>query len=445
MTALRPLMCLTLAAAVWSLVGAEPSVRSGLALLALIGSLWLTQALPLAVTALAVPLVAVLANLMTPRDALASFAHPVIFLFLGGFVLAAALSSQGLDRALAALVLRASGGRRWVACVLLAGMTAMLSMWMSNTATTAMMLPLALGLLRSGEGDGAAGAREDAFVLLAVAYSASIGGMATLIGSPPNAIAAAYAGIGFAQWLAFALPTALLMWPLMLGILWLVLRPRLGGRVATPPTGFAWTPTRAATVAIFCLAVAGWAGGAPLARLLGIDADMDTVVALGVIVLLAASGAVTWREAERQTQWGVLLLFGGGIALGEILGASGASRHLAGLVLAAVREAPPALLVLGVIAFVVFFSELASNTASAALLVPVFVPVAAALGLSPPAMAVSIALAASCGFMMPVATPPNAMVFGTGRVAQRTMMLCGLWLNAAGIALISSAAVWGWR
>jgi sodium-dependent dicarboxylate transporter 2/3/5 len=431
---------------VWSTAPDPPALRAGLTLFVLVGGLWLTQALHLTVTALAVPLLAVLAGVLTPKEALAPFAHPVIFLFLGGFALAAALSRQGLDRALAVGVLRLARGRRAVAVVLMAALTALLSMWMSNTATAAMMLPLALGLLRSeGEPDATpAGPREQAFVLLAMAYSASIGGIGTLVGSPPNAIAAAHAGIGFAQWLAFGLPLVALLWPGMLLVLYVVLRPRLGGRVAMPTQAFAWSRQRIATVAIFAAAVLGWVGGAPLARALGVDADIDTLVALAAVVALAGSGVLGWRDAERGTQWGVLLLFGGGLALSEVMARSGASGFLASWLLAAVQGAPPWLVMLGVVAFVVFLTELVSNTASAALLLPLLLPVAAGLGLPPVVLAVAVGVSASCAFMLPVATPPNAIVYATEQVPQTTMMRCGGWLNLLCIAVIAAAAGWAW-
>ena len=220
---LRALACLALSALVYAIAPAPDALRIGLAIFVLIGGLWMTQALHLSVTALLVPLLAVLAGLMDPRTALASFAHPIIFLFLGGFALAAALQRQGLDQVLARGVLGLAAGRRLVAAVLLFALTGLLSMWISNTATAAMMLPLALGLLREQDGPP-----ERAFVLLGVAYSASIGGIGTLVGSPPNAIAAAQAGIGFAEWLRIGVPLVMLLLPLMAGVLFLVLRPHFG-------------------------------------------------------------------------------------------------------------------------------------------------------------------------------------------------------------------------
>jgi sodium-dependent dicarboxylate transporter 2/3/5 len=446
---LRGLACAALAALVYASAPPPDALRTGLAIFVLVGGLWMTQALHLSVTALLVPLLAVLAGLMDLRTALASFAHPIIFLFLGGFALAAALQQQGLDRRLAQAVLRLAAGRRSRAVALLFGLTALLSMWISNTATAAMMLPLALGLLADGDGP-----RERAFVLLGVAYSASIGGIGTLVGSPPNAIAAAQAGIGFAEWLRIGVPLVLLMLPLMAGVLFLVLRPRLAaagapvrpdrpdrpGLPASPEAGGPLTRPQRITVAVFGLAAAGWIGAAPLGRALGISADVDSAVAVAAVIALVAGGAIGWPEIERRTHWGVLLLFGGGLALSAVMAASGASQFLAGALTDALHGAPTVLLLLGVVAFVVFLTELVSNTASAALLVPIFLGVAAALGLPPPLFAAAIAVSASCAFMLPVATPPNAIVYATDEVPQATMMRCGLVLNLVCIGVITALA-----
>jgi sodium-dependent dicarboxylate transporter 2/3/5 len=431
---LRIAACVVLSIAVALLAPDDPALRAALAIFALAGSLWMTQALPLTLTALLVPLLAVLFAGVTPSKALASFAHPIIFLFLGGFALAAALARHGLDRWLARRVLALSGGRRVSSLALLFALTALLSMWISNTATAAMMLPLALGLLGPD-----ADPRERTFVLLGVAYSASIGGIGTLVGSPPNAIAAAQAGIGFAEWMRFGLPLVFVLVPLMAATLWLVLRPALGGRIELPAAEAddRWTPGRIATASVFAFAVAGWVFGAPLARALGVEQDIDAVVALAVIVLLVASRAIDWPDIESHTQWGVLLLFGGGLALSALMGSSGASRFLADALTDLLRGTPDWLVLLGIIAFVVMLTELVSNTASAALLVPVFAVLAPDFGLDPRALSAAIAISASCAFMLPVATPPNALVFGTGHVSAASMMRCGLLLNGVCIGVIT--------
>lgn len=439
----RPLTCLTVTAVAWA--GAPPAepLRTGLTLFALIGSLWMTQALHVSATALLVPLLCVLAGVFSVREALASFANPVIFLFLGGFALAAALSRHELDQALATAVLRLARGRRGLAFLLLFGLTALLSMWISNTATAAMMLPLALGLLHNRAVSGAdepGRMRDQVFVLLGLAYSASIGGIGTLVGSPPNAIAAAQAGISFAQWLRIGLPVVALLLPLMVLVLYLLLRPSLAGRASVPPLSLPWTRPRLMAIAIFALTVTGWIGSAPLSRALGVEGDFDALVALAAIAALFVTGTLRWDDVERGTNWGVLLLFGGGLALSQMMSSTGASRFLADQLVARMHDAPLWLLLVAVVAFVVLLTELVSNTASAALLVPIFLSVAGSLGVSPVGLAAAIAVSASCAFMLPVATPPNAIVYGTGQVPQRWMMRCGLVLNLVCIAVVSAVA-----
>lgn len=437
MNLLRGLLCLALGLLVYVCAPADATLRAGLCLFTLIGSLWMTQALPLPATALLVPLLATLGGLMTTRDALASFAHPIIFLFLGGFALATALQNQGLDRALATAVLRLAGGKHLPAILLLFAMTAFMSMWISNTATVAIMLPLAFGLLVQTPTQTEKASPEQIFVLLGLAYSASIGGIGTLVGSPPNAIAAAQANISFAAWLKFGIPMVLLLLPLMVVILYLLLRPRLDAQIETPDEPFEWTRARVITVVIFLLTGAGWIGGAPLAAALGIKGDIDSVVALAAIALLTITGAAKWHEIERNTQWGVLLLFGGGLALSQVMDVSGASRFLADQLVTALKGASLLVLFLGVIAFVVFLTELISNTACAALLIPIFLGVGNSLGVSPLLFTSAIAIAASCAFMLPVATPPNAMVYATGMVPQASMMKAGLVLNLVCIGVIA--------
>lgn len=438
------MLALGLAALVWQLVPADqPALGKGLALFTLIAVLWMTQALHLSVTALLVPVLAVALGLMAVPAALASFAHPIIFVFLGGFALATALQQQGLDKALAHAVLRLARGHRLRAVLLLFGLTAVLSMWISNTATAAMMLPLALGLLNSQPEEAPLGRRESAFVLLGLAYSASIGGIGSLVGSPPNAIAAAQAGIGFAQWLAIGLPMVLVLLPLMVGVLWLVLRPELSGRLTLATAEpMVWTRQRRLTVAIFGVTALAWVLAVPLARWLGVVGDMDSWIAITALVALVLAGCTSWDAIEHHTHWGVLILFGGGLALSKIMETSGASAYLAHGLVALLQGAPSWLLLLVVVAFVVFLTELVSNTASAALMVPIFMGVGQALGLPPALLAAAIAVAASCAFMLPVATPPNALVFATGAVPASDMMRVGWWLNLLCVVAITALSAW---
>ncbi len=451
---LRLCLCLVAAVATYLAAPDDAALRAGLTMLVAIGSLWMTQALHLSVTALLVPVLAVAFGVLSPAQALAPFAHPVVFLFLGGFALAAAFGRHGLDRWMAAQVMRRTSGRRAAAIASLFGMTAFLSMWISNTATAVLMLPLALGLLDprpdvsgasstpSAPPPAADGAADRAFVLLGVAYSASIGGFATLVGSPPNAIAGAAAGIGFAQWMAFGVPLALVLLPLMALILFVLIRPDLSGRVTVADAqDFEWTRGRITTVAVFAVAVTGWLAGPALARAVGIDQDTDGVVALLVVILLVGSGALRWPDLEREVQWGVLLLFGGGLALSVVLASTGTSAYLGQAVLAQLGGGPSWWSLVVMLGFVVFVTELLSNTAAAALLVPVLAGAAPSFGLDPRAAAAAVAIAASCGFMLPVATPPNAVVYGTGHIAPAVMLRCGFVLNLVCIAVIAGATL----
>lgn len=435
---LRLLGCAVLASVTWLIAPGDPVLRTGLTVFVLVAALWFTQALDLTITAILVPLVCAVAGVFTVGEAVASFAHPVIFLFLGGFALAAALSRHGLDRLLAAWVLRLAGGRLSRAVLLQFALTAVLSMWISNTAAAAMMLPLALGLLRSAAERPSA--RTYAFVLLGLAYSASIGGIGTLVGSPPNAIAAAQAGITFVGWLGIGMPMVALLLPLMVGLLWLLLRPDLTGDVQPPEVSVEWTRGRVAALVIFALTVTGWMASTPLSAALGVTADFDALVALAAIVALGVTRTVEWRDVEEATNWGVLLMFGGGLTLSQMMGATGASAFLAAEVITLVEGAPVVALVAVATAFVVALTSLVSNTASAALLVPIFVGVASELGLAPTALAAAIAIGASCAFALPIATPPNAIAFGTGLVPAGTMLKAGVALSAVCVVVIAVVA-----
>ena len=405
------------------------AINHGVALLVCIALLWLSEAVHITLTALLVPVLAVILQLLPLTQALSHFANPVLYLFLGGFALAAALHRQQLDTELAHWLIHLAGGRLSRAVLLLFLATLLLSMWISNTATVAIMLPLAVGLLANIDREHQLNTHT--FVLLGVAYSASIGGMGTLVGSPPNAIAAAYAHLGFMEWMQLGVPVMLLLWPLALAVLYLLLRPHLDHKIlASEMTSvWQWTQPRICTLLIFASTVLAWIFSGPLSAWLGGSDQFDSLVALLAVIAVGVSGVASWTEIEQQTEWGVLLLFGGGLCLSAVLQSSVTSAFLASQLMAWCYGAPSWVLILAIASFVVFLTELASNTAVAALLIPLFAPLAAELGLSPSVLAVMVALAASCAFMLPVATPPNAMVYATGRVPQRQMLRVGLVLN----------------
>ena len=442
---------------------------------------WITEAIPLEATAL-LPLVLFPLMRATPsvEVAAAPYADDSIFLYLGGFFLALAVEKWGLHRRLALLTLLAVGTspRRLVGGFMLA--TAFISMWISNTATTLMMLPIGLSVIhllsdKLAPNDGGAEnslAKRDVanlatLVLLGIAYAASIGGMGTLIGTPPNAFFKGFLeergiAIGFGRWMLFAVPFCgvflLLSWLVLTSWLFPIgVRTIPGGRelirkelvqLGVLSRG-EWI-----VLVVFLAAASLWVSREWLvqwtwltARLPALPALSDPVIAMAAALVLFMTPvdwrrgrfALDWQSASR-VPWGVLLLFGGGLSLAAAMTATRLDSWLGGQ-MQALAVLPLALLVVVVVIGVVLFSELASNLATATALLPVLFGVAQGLKLDPLTLCLPAILAASCGFMLPVATPPNAIVFGTGHISMRQMMRAGLWLDLIGIALVP-LAVW---
>ncbi|MCW9711104.1 DASS family sodium-coupled anion symporter [Avibacterium sp. 21-586] len=427
----------------------DPKANKGLAMLAFIAVLWLTEALHVTITALLVPLLAIVLDLVTTKQALVAFADPNIFLFFGGFALATALHQQNIDRMIANKIMALAGGRLLVAVLYLFTITAFLSMWMSNTATAAMMLPLAMGILSQMDKE-----REHntyVFVLLGIAYSASIGGMGTLVGSPPNNIVATQLKLTFSDWLSYGLPVMILLMPIMIGTLYMVFRPKLNLHFKQDFEKIEFNSKRIITLAIFVLIALCWVFSSKinpmLSSLLGLEkkiASFDSVIALFAAVVICATGVASWKQLQNNTDWGVLMLFGGGLTLSSVLRDSGASRILADGIVFLIEGGHFYLIGLLVAAFIIFLTEFTSNTASAALLVPIFISIAQSLGMPELGLALIIGLGASCAFMLPVATPPNAIVFGTGEVKQREMIRAGILLNLISVFVIGSVAYLMW-
>lgn len=420
----------------------EKSIVHGLSILIFIAILWLTEALHVSITALLVPMLAVIFEIFDTSKALSYFSNSIIFIFLGGFSLAAALHKQEIDKAIADQVLMAAKGKMSLAVVMLFTVSAVLSMWISNTATIAMMLPLVLGVMSNVEEK--THRSTYVFVLLGIAYCASIGGIATLVGSPPNAIAAAELGLSFTEWVAMGLPVSLTLLPIAVTVLYLITRPNLNHTFEIHQTTLEWTSKRKLTLAIFLLTVSFWIFSKPINAAIGGYAKFDTLVAIGAILLLGAGRVVEWKDIEKTVDWGVLLLFGGGICLSNILKTTGTSVFLAQELSQLLNQMGMFITLLAVIAFVVFLTEFASNTASAALLIPIFASIAEVLGISPITLSVIIAISASCAFMLPVATPPNALVFASGHIVQKDMMRVGIVLNLVCIITLSIIAHFFW-
>lgn len=442
--------------------GMTPEAWRVAAVAALMAVWWMTEALPLPATSLLPLVLFPLLGVAEVKDAAAPYANPLIFLFLGGFVLGLALQRWNLHRRIALGIVARVGTRpaSLVGGFMLA--TAFLSLWVSNTATAVMMLPVALSVIglieeQAGEDAAAAGRARRTFgisLLLGVAYGASIGGLGTLIGTPPNALLAGYLGeahgisIGFAQWMVLGVPLSLLMLALAWWLLTRILFPTdddaLAGaarvigdeiRALGPMSG----PERRVAV-IFALTALAWIVR-PLVEpwIPGLD---DTVIAIAaaLALFLVPSGAENGRalmdwDTAKGLPWGVLLLFGGGLTLASAIASSGLAVWL-GEVLKGLEALPGVLIVLAATLGVIFLTELTSNTATAAAFLPLVGSVAVGIGMSPVFLTVPVALAASCAFMLPVATPPNAIVYGSGHLAITDMMKAGLWLNLAGSLLI---------
>ena len=447
--------------------GLEPAGWRAAAVAGMMAVWWMTEALPIAATSL-VPLAAFpLLGVASIDAAAAPYANPIVFLFLGGFLLAKGLERWGLHRRLALGVIARVGTepRRIVLGFMLAA--AALSMGISNTATAVMMLPIAASVVELARRDDVGSEAEDrtfALVLmLGVAYACSIGGLATLVGTPTNALLAGFvattygADLSFSGWLAFGLPLAAVGLAVTYVLLTRVVFPV---RLAAIPGGRAFVREQLAALGpmtaperrvalVFGGVSVLWVVRPLLASVVGglSDTGIAMTGALALFVLPAGASTGTARgerlldwDTARTLPWGVLLLFGGGLSLAAAIAETGLAEWLGGL-LAGASVLPAWALVGLVVALIVSLTELTSNTATAAAFLPVLAALAASTGTDPLLLLVPATAAASCAFMLPVATPPNAIVFGSGHVTIGQMARAGLWLNLAFTLLVTAAAM----
>lgn len=437
-------------------MGREAWLTTGMLLL--MATWWSTEAIAIPATAL-LPIVLIPAlGLDTVGAATAAYAHPIIFLFMGGFVLGLAMQRWNLHKRIALLTLLAVGSqpKRQIAGFMLA--TAFLSMWVSNTATTIMMLPIGLSVVSMMTGEEPAAVRRFATaLLLAIAYAASVGGIATLIGTPPNALLAAYLAqnqgitIGFAQWMLIGVPVSLSM--LIAVWFWLTRRDfGLGNDAARNADGLrdqlhalgAMTQAEKLVATVFVLTAAAWIFQ-PLLSAGLLPWLNDTVIAISAAIVMflipvdlrSRTFLMDWDTAQAMP-WGVLLLFGGGLALAGAISSSGLATWIAESM--GVLDMLPALAMVAlVVTVIIFLTEVTSNTATAAAFLPLLGALAVAQELSPLLFTIPAAIAASCAFMMPVATPPNAIVFGSGHMQIGDMIRAGFALNLLGIVVVTFA------
>lgn len=414
---------------------------------------WITEVVPIPVTSLLPMLLFPLLGVSNAEAATAPYAHPLIFLFFGGFCLSIAMEKTGLHQQIATRALRLVGYQPAAQLGAMMLVTAFLSMWMSNTATAVMMLPIATALT------AAAPQRYQATLLpallLGVAYSASIGGVATLIGTPPNALLAAFMAktyniqLGFGQWMLLGVPLASIT--LIFCWLWLSrwhfalhrlpIEPALtdadhahSALQTTPVTG----PQRRVAL-VFLLTACGWIMQPVLSKLSGLALSDTTIALIAAVTLFVwpyqGKPILNWQDSDKLP-WGVLLLFGGGLSMAAQIQQSGLADYLAAL-LGNLDGLSAITIVLAVVALIIFLTEVTSNTAVAAAFLPLLGPVALSLQLSPLYLAVPAALAASFAFMLPVATPPNAIVFASGQLKIVEMVRAGFVMNLISIVLIT--------
>jgi sodium-dependent dicarboxylate transporter 2/3/5 len=439
------------------------------AILAMVIVFWVTEALPLAVTALMGPTLAVVLGVAPVRTALASFADPVIFVFMGGFMLAEAMFVHGVDRRIAytGLSWRAVGAGPGRLLVVYGGITAAMSMWMSNTATTAMMYPIGLSIAAHLARTGGQGARQFALAaMLMTSFSASIGGLGTPVGSPPNLIGVGmlerFGGVHvtFFQWMAIGVPALLLMF-FFLAVLFYVTGVR-GVTLTEGSTALVREELKKLgplsrgqrnVLIAFSVTVTLWIAPGVLA-LLGLDQTSfgraygqripESVAALlGAFLLFllpidrrAGRFTLSWNDAL-NIDWGIILLYGGGLAMGELAFSTGLAEAMGKGITSWIPAPGTVALTLAFTAMAIVLSEATSNTAAANMIVPIAIAVATAAGIRPIEPALAATLGASMGFMMPVSTPPNAIVYSSGYVPITAMMRYGVALDVVGFVVIS--------
>ncbi len=439
--------------------GMEPPAWHTAGLVLWMAAWWMTEAVPLSATALLPFVVLPLASVSPAKAVASSYYSPVIFLILGGAMLALTIERTGLHRRLARGLVRMGGHSAFSMLLAFMAATALLSMLISNTSAALIMVPMALAVIAGGTNeddgpisqDGIAGALP-----IGIAFAASIGGFGTIIGTPTNAIAVALLDemlgvkISFARWMAFGLPLVAISLPVAALMIARV------QRLSTSPFDISaaraalecdpqWTSPQRRLCVVIALALLGWLAIPFVSELLPPDSLTDgTVAVIAALVLFVMPDGtgrrmLTWTEANRAP-WDVLLLFGGGLALAGGMDASGLAEWL-GQMLLPLKAVPLFIVAMAICALVILITEFASNVATGSAIIPVVAGLIAALGVDPVLLAVPAAIAASWGFMLPAGTGPNAIAWSSGRVTLPAMIRSGLFLDLAGVVLLPGV-VW---
>ena len=421
----------------------DAAITTGVAVLCVVW--WIFEPIPIPVTSLAPMALLPLLGVLTPREVAIAYGSPLILLLLGGFLLSKGMESSGAHKRLAVGVVRAVGAdkpHRLILGFMLAA--ALLSMWISNTATVLMLLPVALAVIASSSQPKLLAPP----LLLGLAWSCSIGGLGTPIGTPPTLFFMQVyedttgQAIGFTQWMSWGVPVVALLIPI--AALWLARLLPSDLTVTLPEVG-AWRSAERRVLTIFALTALAWMtrsepfGG--WQAWLGLASANDAAVAFCAVILLflvkdrEGEPLITWEQAS-SIPWGVLLLFAGGITLAQGFVSSGLSGQVGDLI-ANVASIPLLLAIMAIALMVTTLTETTSNTATTALLMPILAAAAVAADIEPAILMVPAAMSASCAFMLPVATAPNAVVFGTGQLAIQTMVKQGLIMNLMAVIIIS--------
>ncbi|HKK45362.1 MAG TPA: DASS family sodium-coupled anion symporter [Balneolaceae bacterium] len=426
----------------------------------LMGVWWITETLPIAVTALLPIVLMPVLDIVSIDKATAPYANPLIFLFMGGFVIALAMERWDLHRRIALNIVSFVGVKPSSIIMGFIISSAFISMWVSNTATALMMLPIGLSVLNlvSKEKDSTDKINFEIVLVLSIAYACNIGGMGTLIGTPPNALLAGFMKenygyeIGFTQWMMVGVPLMLVSLPLMYLLLTKVIYPI---KLKHLPGGKELIEKELAELgsissqekrvaAVFCCTAALWIFRPLLTKIIPGLTDAGIAIGAAVSLFIIPSDMskgqfiLAWSDTKKLP-WGVLILFGGGLSLASAISSTGLAKWI-GQGVSALGGWPVLLLVGLVVLLIVFLTEMTSNTATTAAFLPILASVAIGLGENPLMLAVPAALGASCAFMLPVATPPNAIVYGSGKITIPEMSKAGLWLNFVFIVLLTAFA-----
>lgn len=418
---------------------------------------WITEAIPLPVTSLLPVILFPLFGILKIGQTTSSYGDPIVFLFIGGFLIAIAIEKTGLHQRIALSIIRGMGSKLNMIILGFMIATGFLSMWISNTATAIMMLPIGLAVISTASTDDDPDSQYfPKALMLAIAYAASIGGLATLIGTPPNIVFAGLmkemydTDISFLKWFAVGFPITVLLtlasWWFLTRISFPLRNARLSGEQEylnekLTHVGPMTKGEKKVAFVFICVAVAWIIRSFILQKIIpGID---DTIIAMagGIALFLFSSGKndgrsmLSWEDAQKLP-WGIILLFGGGLALAKGFEVSGLALWI-GNNMTGLSFFGTFAMIFFIVVIVNFLTEFTSNLATVTMILPVLAPIAISAGVHPFMLMVGATLAASCGFMMPAGTPPNAIAFGSGYLSIWDMVKNGFWLNLASVIIIT--------